>query len=326
MSERRQYPGEVRAEGRRIVGVAMPYGALSPTHRERFEPGAFGSLDDGATRWLDIRHNYLQVIAHAPGGGLTFHDSAEALEIRAELPEIPGADVALRGVKSGALGGLSVEFDPLQERREGDTRIIERARLRGVGLVPHPSYEGARAEVRQRSGFTMRQRIPADAKIGCRCSGAACDFARITGEAMQQAFNQAWNEAAEILAVRSNYGTPLASKSTGSLRARVLDNGDAEVEVDLPAGPDGEAVLRDIENTGAVLIRPHFDKGKSKGREERAEGGLTMVYERAVVRSLVVGATDAVEGWPKPALDTGERGALALPESDTPQARPRIWL
>ena len=121
---------------------------------------------------------------------------------------------------------------------------------------------------------------------------------------MQEAFTSAWNEAAEILAVRGSYGTPLASKSAGSVRARVVGD-DAEVEVDIPTGPDGDAVLRDIENTGAVVARPYLDSAESEGVVEatRAAGsGNVMVYGKIRVRSMVIGASDEVTNWPSPEL------------------------
>ena len=38
--------------------------------------------------------------------------------------------------------------------------------------------------------------------------------------------------------------------------------------MDLPTGPDGDAILRDIENTGAVLVRPYLDSAASVGKVE----------------------------------------------------------
>ena len=103
----------------------------------------------------------------------------------------------------------------------------------------------------------------------------------------------------------------------------------AVVEVDLPTGPDGDAILRDIENTGAVLVRPYLDRDLSEGAiESRAtpdEAGGVMVYRRMVLRSLVVGATDARHGWPEPELvptpdEFMEREARSAPR------RRRLWL
>ena len=313
--ERRLAP-EFRVAGRTLSGVAMRYGDVSPDFRERFEPGAFGEV---RTIPINLQHDPDLVVA--PAAMLT--DSPRELRVRADLPE---GSAALQLVRRGALNGFSVEFLARSERREGGVRVVERAELSGLALVDRGAYRGATAEVRARSGRTLRQRIPAGVNLGCRCSGVQCRFARITGEAMQEAFSEAWNEATEILAVRSNYGNPLASKSLGSLRAAVDDDG-ATVEIDLPAGPDGDSVIAAIENTGAVLARPYFDADGSDGTIESARaaaGENVMVYTRARVRSIVIGATDEVAGWPLPALvatpGMGEDRAAPAPR------RRRIWL
>ena len=183
------------------------------------------------------------------------------------------------------------------------------------------------------SGRTLRQRIPSGVNLGCKWSGAGRKFARFTSEALQEAFQEAWNEATEILAVRGSYGSPLASKSAGSVRARMVGD-DAEVEIDIPTGPDGDAILRDLENVGgAVVIRPYLDSDASEGAIETlraADGGNVMVYQRTRVRSLVVGATDATEGWPAPELvrtpdDLMPEGRAAPAPAPAPVRR-RVWL
>ena len=149
MATERYFAGlEVRTDGRSLVGPVIRYGEVSPGHRERFEPGAF-ALDDGRTRWLDVGHDRSIVIAHTDGGGLEFRDTPEALEVTARLPEIPAAMRALEDVKAGRLRGFSLEFDSLQETRDGEIRVVQRAALAGVGLVSSPSYTGSVPEVRQ---------------------------------------------------------------------------------------------------------------------------------------------------------------------------------
>ena len=105
-----------------------------------------------------------------------------------------------------------------------------------------------------------------------------------------------------------------------------MDDEGAEVEIDLPTGPDGDVVLRAIEDTGAVLARPYLDAALSEGVEEatRAEGaGNVMVYRRMRVRSIVIGATDERENWPLPSL-------VPTPGMDreraAPERRRRLWL
>ena len=87
------------------MGSAVRYGEVSPSHRERFEAGAF-ALDDGRTRWLDVGHDPERVIAHTDGGGLELRNGPHALEISATLPRIPAADRALQAVNDGTLRGV----------------------------------------------------------------------------------------------------------------------------------------------------------------------------------------------------------------------------
>ena len=146
------------------------------------------------------------------------------------------------------------------------------------------------------------------------------------GAMLDRAFADA---EAEILAVRSNYGSPLGSKSAGSVRARMV-GGDAVVEIDLPVGPDGDSVLRAIEDTGAVVVRPYLDRDLSRGSLESraaAESDSVMVYGsggKAVLRSFVIGATDMREGWPE--IEVVTTPAELMPEGRSAPRRRRLWL
>ena len=143
--ERRFSDLEFRAEGRTVAGVVMRYGEVSPTHRERFEPGAFRMAD---TVHLDLGHDPERAVAWQPGGGLELADDGEALRMSADLPAIPAATRALDEIARGKRSGLSVEFKAIKERREGGIRVIEEALLGGIGLVASPSYSGSRVEIR----------------------------------------------------------------------------------------------------------------------------------------------------------------------------------
>lgn len=138
---------EVRAEGRKLSGAVLVYGDVSPSHRERFEPGSL-RMSDAIT--LNLLHDPERAVAFLPGGGLTLTDTEAALELAAELPPIAAADRALEMVRSGEAGGLSIEFRAMQVRFEKGLRVIEKAQLRGVGLVKRPSYKQSKVEARER--------------------------------------------------------------------------------------------------------------------------------------------------------------------------------
>ena len=145
--ERRAAAVELRVEGRKLSGVVMRYGDVSPSHRERFEPGALRMAD---VVHLDLHHDPERAVAWLPDGGLELVDDDGTLRLVAELPPIPAADRALEEVRAGKVGGLSVEFRAVKETRNGGIRVIEEAELRGVGLVANPSYAGATVEARAR--------------------------------------------------------------------------------------------------------------------------------------------------------------------------------
>ena len=317
--ERRTAAVELRVEGRQLTGTVMRYGEVSPSHRERFEPG---SLRMAEAVHLDLDHDPERAVAWHPGGGLAIENGRDTVTMRAELPPIPAADRALHEVRAGKVTGLSIEFRAVRERRDGDMRVIEDAILSGVGIVRTPSYGASRVEARRRSGRTMRAIIPADQNVECRCSGATCKFARIIGKALHDEVDLAFDQAREeIIAGFGSYDMPLASRSAGTLRGRILASGDGEIEIDLPDDGAGAATVAAHEAAG-VVVRPHIDASAAESIVE----GDTRVYRKAPIRAFLVSATDAREGWPAPELIA----TVALDELasvDAPRARkiPR-WL
>ena len=144
-TERRSYNTEVRAKDRRLIGTVLRYNDVSPSHRERFEPGSLALAD---SVHLDLHHDAMRALAWTPGGGLELRDEDGAMQMVAEVAPIPAGDVALAEVRSGTTTGLSVEFRAIKERREAGIRIISQALLTGIGLVRRPSYEASRVEAR----------------------------------------------------------------------------------------------------------------------------------------------------------------------------------
>ena len=80
--------------------------------------------------------------------GLELRDEQTALLLTADLPPIPAADRALDEVRTGKVGGLSVEFRAVKESVVDGIRVIHEAILAGVGLVISPSYSAASVEAR----------------------------------------------------------------------------------------------------------------------------------------------------------------------------------
>ncbi len=316
----RRHGGEIRAEGRRLSGTVLRFGDVSPSHRERFEPGAFRMAE---AVHLDLFHDPERAVAWQPGGGLEIRQDRDAVTMTAELPPIPAATRALALVKSGDATGLSVEFRAVKERRDAGLRVIEAATLSGIGIVRAPSYQASRVEARARSGRTIKARVPVDTDLECRCSGVTCRLARFMAEGLQDAFDRAFVQfEREVIAGFGSYDAPLASVSNGTLRGRVLDNGDGEIEIDVPADRVGQATIAAHDAAG-VIVRPHIDAAEAESVIE----GETRVYRTAPIRAFLVSATDARQGWPEPEIiATPDLDELARADAPRQARRRRSWL
>ena len=323
-------------KGRTLSGVVMPYGetAVMPFGGERFEPGAF-RFDDVILNRMHIR---AAALCRTGGGGLSLIDSLSSLSMRAILPDTTDARDCLALVKSGVLRGLSVEFDCISDRLESSVRVIERAQLRGIGVVDSPAFSGAIVEARAKGRRVLTASIPVGRKVDCECAGdckqvmiganAAAKLADVFDREFTQVIDRGIGEIArdiaagrarEVIAVHGSYSRPLASAGKGTLRLRDRGADGLGVEVDLPAGPAGDAVAADMESTG-IVIRPYISERDSEFTEE----GPLRTYQRAHVRSMIVGATDASGGWPTPELNA----ATGKPNRPRRPARRRryAWL
>ena len=114
---------------------------------------------------------------------------------------------------------------------------------------------------------------------------------------VQRAIAEAADETNDVIAAFGSYDRPLASASSGTLRARRVDDGVA-VAIDLPDDEAGRAVLAAQESAG-VVVRPVINADEVTA----SQIGDTMHYGPAgdsPVRAFIVSATDQREGWPTP--------------------------
>ena len=279
----RVHVGEVRAEGRTLSGTVLRYGELSPSHRERFEPGSLRLAGDV---WLDLEHDPLRVVAWE-GAGLTFAASADALSLRAVLPRIPAADLALEGVRDGTRSGLSIEFRAERERKEAQTgvRIIELARLAGVGLVARPSYPSSRVLETRQTGQGVSGSVGLGEDLSCQCR-EGCTSIRIDPAAFNGALLEAAKGEREIVAfLTGDFGRPVASTANGSLRLRVTDN---QLVSEIANLPDTQPVRDFLEVLGTSAARfqtrPYFPDATS----EFVKVGQTARFKRADLRGIEI--------------------------------------
>ena len=308
----RRAGGELRAEGRRLSGIVIRYGDVSPTHRERFEAG---SLRLAAAIALNLFHDGERAAAWHPGGGLELRQDADALRMVATLPPIPAADRALALVRAGEATGLSVEFHADAERRDGAIRVIEAARLTGIGIVKAPSYAGSRVEARaRRKREWIRGGVTYGVESYCECLTGECNRVVFRPVALSGFADD------DVLAIVGRNSEAVGSTKGGTLRLRDTDEA-LKYELDT-AGRDTAAgrQLTDLARSRVSIYgRPLLDDAESEFTE--ADGVRT--YTKARMRSLLLkpisGGPERTQGWQ----------ALDVPvDGDPPRRRERrrTWL
>ena len=208
---------------------------------------------------------------------------------------------------------------------------MERAELTGLALVDSGAYPGAIAEVRARSGRTLRATIPVNRELQCECiaqggggsecaaavrfqEGVAEELADMIGRAFEQA--QAGVAGRDVLAVQKDYSNPIASARRGTLRATATTEG-AALEMDLPSGRVGDDVVSASQAAG-VVARPLIDFDAPETVFTDTATGR--VVEKARVRAILVGSTDSRAGWDDAVIDFDDGGRAA------PERRRRVWL
>ena len=145
--ETRAHAAEIRAaaDGRSLSGILMPYGAVSPSHRERFLQGSLRA----APRFLvHAAHDRSRPISGFPEG-VELRDTDSGLEATVTLDDTAEARAAVEAVRAGRLNGFSVEFNRAVSSIVSGIREVREAVLIGIGLVEISSYPGTGVQLRQ---------------------------------------------------------------------------------------------------------------------------------------------------------------------------------
>ncbi len=313
-----------QSEGRLLEGAALVYGdeAVFPWGRERIDPGAFAPLGDTI---LNRQHDRKTPLARTGGGGLELIDSPEELRIRATLPNTPSATETIALVKAKILRGLSIEFHSRQEHQDGDIRIIEKAQLVGVAVVDDPQYEQSIVSARQREERakrlrTIRGNIPAKRAVECRCSPGDCTEALFESGALDGAIDP--DQQKDALAVLGEYANPLGSRKRKTLRFWSDKRGGLEYALDVPDSPRGRALLESMD-AADVIARPVIDTAAGASDFVLEAGRAT--YQKARIRALQIGATDASGGWTPVRFRRGRDDDMPAGAAGEPR-RSRLWL
>ena len=293
-----------------VSGVAVKYGKRSKPRRrqngvyyDRFEAGCFGditSLDVTLNRGHDPRATF----ARTGDGGLQLQDTPEALFLRARP-----ADTALwRDTRTlmanGTLRNFSIEVTIPTEDVRFDygtrTRSISACNLTGIGIVERGGNVGTEAVLNRFDNPEIEHyvdiaavaggRIPYGKNLQCEClKTLGCRAVRFEAGSLDDI-------GGSVLAVGGSYDAPVASVTQGGLRFKHTDEG-LEWEADIPNDENGQKILAAAE-VAPVVGRPFIDVEAS----ETTQDGDLLTYQKAVVRSIIIRATDAVEGWTAAAI------------------------
>ena len=304
---------ELRQTGARLIeGTAVRYGDIALNQfgqKERFSPRSFTFSDV----ILNVQHERSRPIARTEGGGLELSDSATELSVRAELPQTREADDALELIKMKILRGLSVEFRALDETLEAGVRVIKSAELSGIGLVDRPAYpqSGVSAVRASIPGAGASFGIGFGSSLQCEC----CPDSD-TVSFKSESFDRSLALERGIIAIWGEYNHPLASTARDSLRITKTETG-LRISMDIPDTQVGRDLLN-LAGQVEIYGRPVVDFTKSV---YRVEGGIAQI-EDAHLRAILVGTTDANEGWePGEITQPGEP-----PLEEEGRSRRRIWL
>ena len=352
---------EFRIAGRTLSGRAMLYGDVSPSFRERFTPGAFGTVP--ATIPVNLQHDSSIIVAERA----VLADTPRELRVRADLPE---GSAALALVRRGALNSFSIEFFAREERREAGVRVIERADLVGLSLVDEGAYRGATAEVRRallearapsatigtgREGYGnawARAHIAADKRPkSCKClpGESKCRRVRFKPGAFDRTVREVEAGRHDVIAHTGSYRP---SDALGDTRTRALI-----LTIAGPESPEvaagsllvflaqrvigtiaGNALEASLE-TAPPVVRPLIDDEKSEFEDtfEDDESDGVRVYSDAWIDSVLIKYADdeSAEGWDylRPvgggevvSLDTTYPTPAPVPEPPSPLVRVPAWL
>lgn len=150
----RRVATEWRAEGRRLEGVVVRYGAEAKIGRftERVAPGAFDqALGGGRDIVALVDHDPRLLLARTRSGTLRLRAAGDGLYFDLDLADTALARDVLTLAERGDLGGMSFGFlvPSDGEAWQGTTRELRAVDLREISVVhAWPAYDGTSVHAR----------------------------------------------------------------------------------------------------------------------------------------------------------------------------------
>ncbi|WP_290689404.1 MULTISPECIES: HK97 family phage prohead protease [unclassified Haematobacter] len=151
--ERRAFPAELRASGRRLEGYAATFGTpaeIGDAFTETIAPGAFQASLAGTRDILAlVDHDPGKVLGRTRSGSLRLSEDGRGLAFSLDLPDTQAGRDVLALAERGDLGGMSFGFTVTDEHRAGSQRELRAVDLFEVSVVcAWPAYPGTAVQAR----------------------------------------------------------------------------------------------------------------------------------------------------------------------------------
>lgn len=153
--ERRGTSLELRAKGRRLSGYAATFGTearIGKDFTETISVGAFRkTLASGSDVLALVDHNPCQVLARTRSSTLRLSEDSRGLHFDIDLPNTSYGRDVLELVERNDAGGMSFGFVAVDERWDGDHRVLYSVDLKEISVVSaFPAYSGTIVQARSR--------------------------------------------------------------------------------------------------------------------------------------------------------------------------------
>jgi len=151
--ERRAAVLEIRAAGRRLTGVAAPFGveARIGNVTEVISAGAFAAtISDGHDVLALSDHDAGKLLGRTRSGSLRLSESERGLQFEIDLPNTTLGNDVLELAATGELGGVSIGFRAKDEHWTGQRRELRSVELAEISIISGFSAYPTEVSVRNR--------------------------------------------------------------------------------------------------------------------------------------------------------------------------------
>jgi HK97 family phage prohead protease len=151
--ERRAAALELRAAGRRLTGIAAPFGveARIGNVTEVILAGAFrDTIGDGHDVLALSDHDAAKLLGRTRSGSLRLSESERGLRFEIELPATTLGNDVLALAERGDLGGVSIGFRAKDEHWSGQRRELRAVDLAEISIISGFSAYPTEVSVRNR--------------------------------------------------------------------------------------------------------------------------------------------------------------------------------